>query len=116
MYFVDYVVALRKTRLHSILPSLISLLNYHKDLNMEVLRDYVKFVNAIITRFVRFTSNGECGEVSEIAYLLKSGLSGPDGVLYRIKQLKTASNNDKKIENIHEKIARIEGSLRKIRC
>ena len=116
MYITDYVVALRKTRLHSALSPLISLLNYHRDLNMEVLRDYVKFVNAIITRFVRFTSNGECGEVSEIAYLLKSGLSGPDGVLYRIKQLKTASNNDKKIENIHEKIARIEGSLRKIRC
>ncbi|MCG2867703.1 MAG: hypothetical protein L7H08_09270 [Vulcanisaeta sp.] len=115
-YITDYVVALRKTRLHSALSPLISLLNYHRDLNMEVLRDYVKFVNAIITRFVRFTSNGECSEVSEIAYLLKSGLSGPDGVLYRIKQLKTASNNDKKIENIHEKIARIEGSLRKIRC
>jgi hypothetical protein len=116
MYITDYVVALRKTRLHSALSPLISLLNYHRDLNMEVLRDYVKFVNAIITRFVRFTSNGECGEVSEIAYLLKSGLSGPDGVLYRIKQLKTASNNDKKIENIHEKIARIEESLQKIRC
>jgi hypothetical protein len=83
---------------------------------MEVLRDYVKFVNAIITRFVRFTSNGECGEVSEITYLLKSGLSGQDGVLYKIKQLKAASNNDKKIENIHEKIARIKESLQKIRC
>jgi hypothetical protein len=116
MYITDYVVALRKTRLHSALSPLISLLNYHRDLNMEVLRDYVKFVNAIITRFVRFTSNGECGEVSEIAYLLKSGLSGRDGVLYKIKQLKAASNNDKKIENIHEKIARIEESLQKIRC
>jgi|GEM_PF-2802226 len=123
VYFADYVVALRKTRLYSILPSLISLLNYYdyyKDLNKEVLRDYVKFVNAVITRFVRFASNGECSEVSEIAYLLKSGLSEPDGVLYKIKQLKVANNNDKKMKNIqkniHENITRIERNLQKIRC